>query len=232
MRGEKNKVLSLIAILGISFFCCEMHAQDTIQFERPGKLFSPAKIPLLENPERDVWQKPELLLDALEIKKGSVVADIGAGSGYLVLKLLKRTGPAGTVYAVDIQQEMLDYIKNRLNAEEERTVHLVLGGMDDPLLPANSIDTAILLSTYHEIVHPVDFMKKVKASLKPEGRLAIIEFGKESPIGPPLNVRLPEELVINELKQAGFTLQEKYDLLLPYQYFLVFSSEAYSQPVP
>ena len=127
---------------------------------------------------------------------------------------------------------MLDYIKNRLNAEEEKTVHLVLGGMDDPLLPANSIDTAILLSTYHEIAHPVDFMKKVKASLKPEGRVAIIEFGKESPIGPPLNVRLPEELVINELKQAGFTLQKKYDLLLPYQYFLVFSSGAYSQSAP
>ncbi|MBW7943710.1 MAG: class I SAM-dependent methyltransferase, partial [Candidatus Kuenenia stuttgartiensis] len=146
MCEKRTKLLSLIAILGIVFFCREMHAQYTIQLERPGKLFSPAKIPLLENPERDVWQKPELLLDALEIKKGSVVADIGAGSGYLVMRLLKRTGPTGTVYAVDIQQEMLDYIKNRLNAEDEKTVRLVLGGMDDPLLPANSIDTAILLS--------------------------------------------------------------------------------------
>lgn len=225
MRGKRTKGLHLcVAVLGIVFLCLEIYAQNDIHLERPGKLFSPSKIPLLENPDRDAWQKPELILDALDIEKGQVIADIGAGSGYLTTKLLKRTGPAGIVYAVDIQQEMLDYIKNRLTATEAKTVHLVLGNMDDPLLPANSIDTAILLSTYHEIAHPVDFMKKVKSSLKPDGRVAIIEFGKESPIGPPLNVRLPEELVIDEMEQAGFSLQKKYTFLLPYQYFLVFTS--------
>ncbi|MCF6147102.1 MAG: class I SAM-dependent methyltransferase [Candidatus Kuenenia sp.] len=225
MRGKRTRGLHLcVAVLGIVFLCFEIYAQNTLQLKRPGKLFSPSKIPLLEAPDRDAWQKPELILDALEIEKGQIIADIGAGSGYLTTKLLKRTGPAGIVYAVDIQQEMLDHIKNRLSTSDAEIVRLVLGNMDDPLLPENTIDTAILLSTYHEIAHPVDFMKKVKSSLKPGGRIAIIEFGKESPIGPPLNVRLPEELVINELKQAGFVLQRKYTFLLPYQYFLMFTS--------
>jgi ubiquinone/menaquinone biosynthesis C-methylase UbiE len=212
-----------LVFIGVLCLSINIYAKEDIVRERPGKLFNPSKIPLLEDPKRDTWQKPEGILNALEIGKGQAVADIGAGSGYLTVKLSECVGSAGTVYAVDIQQEMLDYISKRLGTEGLKNVILVLGSMDDPKLSPSSLDIAILLSTYHEIAQPIDFMKKIKSALKPHGRLAILEFSDESPIGPPLKVRLPEDLVINELKQAGFALSQKYNFLLPYQYVLVFT---------
>src|SRR3989304_7476228 len=218
-----KSVKASIIFAVIVCLCACVYAKEDIKRERPGKLFSPSKIPLLEDAGRDTWQKPEEILNALDIKKGQVVADIGAGSGYLTVKLSERVEVDGTVYAVDVQQEMLDYINKRLSNKEGKNVKLVLGNMEDPKLPTGSLDTAILLSTYHEIAHPVDFIKKVKLALKPQGKLAILEFSDESPIGPPLQVRLPEDLIISELKQAGFTLSQRHIFLLPYQYFLIFT---------
>ncbi|MEP9410650.1 MAG: class I SAM-dependent methyltransferase [Candidatus Brocadia sp.] len=203
--------------------CVGAYAKEEIKRERPSKPFSPLKIPLLEDPERDTWQKPDEVLNALEIGKDQTVADIGAGSGYLTVKLSERVGSTGTVYAVDIQQEMLDYISKRLNDRRLKNVILLLGDMNDPKLPPGSLDIAIFLSTYHEIAQPVDFMKKIKQALKPHGRIAILEFCDESPVGPPVKFRLPDEIVIEELKQAGFTLLQRHTFLLPYQYFLVFT---------
>lgn len=203
--------------------CVSASTKEEIKRERPSKLFSPSKIPLLEDPERDTWQKPDEVLNVLEIEKGQTVADIGAGSGYLTVKLSERVGATGTVYAVDIQQEMLDYMSKRLNDKGLKNVILLLGNMDDPKLPPGSLDIAIFLSTYHEIAKPVDFIRKTKQALKPHGRIAILEFCDESPIGPPIKFRLPEDIVINELLQAGFTLSKRHTFLLPYQYFLVFT---------
>lgn len=218
-----NSVKATIVFAVIVCLCACTYAKEDIKRERPGKLFSPSKIPLLEDTGRDAWQKPEEILDALNIKKGQTIADIGAGSGYLTVKLSERIDTTRTIYAVDIQQEMLDYISKRLVEKGIKNVTLVLGTMDDPKLPPNSLDIAILLSTYHEIAQPIDFMKKIKLALKPKGKLAILEFSDESPIGPPIQVRLPEDLVIDELKQAGFTLSQRHTFILPYQYFLVFS---------
>ncbi|MFN3531753.1 MAG: class I SAM-dependent methyltransferase [Candidatus Brocadia sp.] len=210
-------------IAAILCLCVSASAKEEVKRERPSKLFSPSKIPLLEDPERDTWQKPDEVLNALEIEKGQTVADIGAGSGYLTVKLSERVGASGTVYAVDIQQEMLDYISKRLNDRGLKNVILLLGDMDDPKLPPGSLDIAIFLSTYHEIAKPVDFIRKIKPALKPHGRIAILEFCDESPIGPPIKFRLPEDIVINELLQVGFTLSKRHTFLLPYQYFLVFA---------
>ena len=215
-----------LVFIGVLCLSINIYAKEDIVRERPGKLFNPSKIPLLEDPKRDTWQKPEEILNALKIGKGQAVADIGAGSGYLTVKLSECVGSTGTVYAVDIQQEMLDYISKRLGTEGLKNVILVLGSMDDPKMSPSSLDIAILLSTYHEIAQPIDFMKKIKSALKPHGRLAILEFSDESPIGPPLKVRLPEDLVINELKQAGFALSQKYNFLLPYQYLIVFTQSS------
>src|SRR3990172_3049614 len=218
-----KSVKATIVFAVIVCLCACTYAKEDIQRERPGKLFSPSKIPLLEDPGRDTWQKPEEILNALDIKKGQTVADIGAGSGYLTVKLSERIDATGTIYAVDIQQEMLDYISKRLVEKGIKNVSFVFGTMDDPKLPPNSLDIAILLSTYHEIAQPIDFIKKIKLALKPKGRLAILEFSDESPIGPPMRVRLPEDLVINELKQAGFTLSQRQTFLMPYHYFFIFS---------
>lgn len=152
-----------------------------------------------------------------------MVADIGAGSGYLTVKLSERVGTPGTVYAVDVQQEMLSYISKRLRDTGLKNVIAILSDLNNPKLPARVLDIAILLSTYHEIAQPIDFMKKIKPALKPGGRLAILESGEESPIGPPLQFRLPEDIAIHEIMQAGFTLSEKHTFLLPYQYFLIFT---------
>lgn len=219
----KNMRTAIIFIAALSL-CTSVYAnREDIQRERPGKLFSPSKIPLLEDSGRDAWQKPDEILNALGIKKGQTVADIGAGSGYLTVKLSERVGEGGAVFAEDVQQEMLDYMNKRLTEKGIKNVTLVLGAMDDPKLPPNSLDVAILLSTYHEIAQPIDFIKKIKRALKPQGRLAILEFSDESPIGPPIQVRLPEELVIHEAQKAGFTLSQRHTFLMPYQYFLIFS---------
>ncbi len=117
---------------------------------------------------------------------------------------------------------MLDYISKRLGDKGLQNVKLLRGDMDNPKLPGGVLDIAIFLSTYHEMTQPVDFLKKIKQTLRPQGRIAILEFSDESPIGPPVKFRLPEETVINELKQAGFTLLQRHTFLLPYQYFLIF----------
>lgn len=208
----------------ILYLCSNTYAGEGRKCERPGHLFSPLKIPLLEDAERDTWQKPEKILHALEIEKGQVVADVGAGSGYLTVRLSERVGITGTVYAVDVQQEMLNYISKRLRGTGLKNVITILSDMDDPKLPAKALDIAILLSTYHEIAQPIDFIKKIKPALKPNGKLAVLEFTEESPIGPPLPFRLPEDIVIREIMQAGFILSEKLTFLLPYQYVLIFTS--------
>ncbi len=215
------KWLLIFAVTGC--FCVAIGAPEKIGRERPGTLFSPSKIPLLEDPGRDIWQKPDEVLNALDVKRGQVVADIGAGSGYLTAKLSERVGEFGTIYAVDIQQEMIDYARKTLVDRGLKNVVVVLGDMDDPKLPPEKMDTIILLSTYHEIAKPIEFMKKLKLALKRRGKLAILEFTDESPIGPPLKFRLPEGVVIDEMQQADFILLQKHTLLLPYQYFLVFT---------
>ena len=171
-----KRVKAAIVFAVILCLCACTYAREDIKRERPGKLFSPSKIPLLEDAGRDAWQKPEEILNALNIKKGQTVADIGAGTGYLTVKISERVGATGTIYAADIQQEMLDYISKRLAEKGIKNVTLVLSTMEDPKLPPNSLDLAILLSTYHEIAQPIDFMKKIKLALKPKGRLAILEF--------------------------------------------------------
>ncbi|TVM03026.1 MAG: SAM-dependent methyltransferase [Candidatus Brocadia sp. WS118] len=216
------KVLLVFAVTGC--FCVAIGAPEEIRRERPGTLFSPSRIPLLEDPGRDVWQKPDEVLKALDIKRGQVVADIGAGSGYLTAKLSERVGESGIVYAVDIQQEMVAYARKKLMDRGLKNVVVVLGDMDDPKLPPEKMDTIILLSTYHEIAKPIEFMKKLKLALKPRGKLAILEFTDESPIGPPLKFRLPEDVVMDEMQQADFILLQKHTLLLPYQCFLVFTA--------
>src|SRR5574341_576231 len=138
----------LFAFVVIVCLSISTYANEDIKRERPSKLFSPSKIPLLEDPERDTWQKPEEILNALEIEKGQVVADIGAGSGYLTVKISERVGETGTVYAVDVQQEMMDYLRKRIDDKGFKNIILIMGDRDDPKLPPDSLDVAILLSTY------------------------------------------------------------------------------------
>ncbi len=191
------------------------------QERRPGRLFPPENIEILEG-ERE-WQDAEAIMDRLKIKSGDVVADIGAGSGYFTIPMANRVGPKGLVYAEDIQQEMVTYISRKVETLGLENIRVVLGKTEDPTLPENSLDLALVANTYHELEKPLLLLKNIRKELRADGRLAIIDWNpeKESPIGPPKKERVPEETVINEVEEAGFYLAEKH-IFMPYHYFLVF----------
>jgi ubiquinone/menaquinone biosynthesis C-methylase UbiE len=158
-------------------------------------------------------------MDVLKIKEGSSVADIGAGSGWFTVRAARRVGTAGTVYAVDINQDYLKYIDERAKKEELPNIHTVLGKEDDALLPANSADAALILKTYHEIAAPLRLMRNLRAALRPGALVGIIDRnGRGDDHG------LDQPVVVRELERAGYALVESYDFVKPdgMDYFLVF----------
>jgi len=190
------------------------------------KLFNPIYLFYLESPERDRWQMPEQVLDALRIPEGAVVADIGAGGGYFTEKFARRVGPNGHVYATDVQDVMLRNLSERVKRHGLTNVTVIRGEFDDPKLPASSCDLVFLSSVYKEITHRPAYLRLVRHALKPDGRVAILEYRVEvNAPGPPKKYRLPEQQVIEELKAAGYHLAEQFDFL-PREYFLVFEPDA------
>jgi ubiquinone/menaquinone biosynthesis C-methylase UbiE len=175
----------------------------------------------LERPERENEEAPSKALDALELKPGMVVADIGAGSGYYTARISKRVGPAGRVYATDIQPGMIELLDRRIKSEGLANVTTVLGGMDDPKLPAKSIDLAIMVDVYHELQQPQVFLQRLKESFKPGGRLVLLEFRKEDPNVPILEVhKMSVAEVRQEMEAEGFALDRVIEVL-PWQHILV-----------
>ncbi len=135
----------------------------------------------LDRTERDQEEDPDRAIDVLKLPKGAAVADIGAGSGYMTEKLSKKVGPTGKVYAVDIQQGMLDLITKRIAKRKLSNVTPVLGAQDNPNLALESLDLALMVDVYHELSQPQLLLRHVRASLKPGGRLALVEYRKEDP---------------------------------------------------
>ena len=175
-----------------------------------------------ENPGRAVWQKPEKVVEQLSIKPGSVIADIGSGSGYFSVLLAKKTGARGTVYAVDNDSEMNAYLEKRVINEGHANIRPVLSKKDDPLLPKGAVDLVFICNTYMFIEKREQYLTRLKDNLKNDGRLAIISFNRiETPEGPPLHTRVSREKTIQEAQKAGFALEAEY-FFLPYQHFLVF----------
>jgi SAM-dependent methyltransferase len=133
----------------------------------------------LERPERDEEEKTELLVETLKFKPGEAVADIGAGTGYFTRRIAKRVAPNGTVFAVEIQQEMLDLLTNKMAELKITNVKPVLGTVSDPKLPAGSIDTILMVDVYHEFDHPFEMVDAMCRALKRGGRIAFVEFRAE-----------------------------------------------------
>lgn len=175
----------------------------------------------LERPEREREEAPSIAIRALELKAGQVVADIGAGSGYYTQRMADAVGPTGKVYATDIQPGMLDILKRRVARAGLTNVELVLGTVDDPKLPANTLDLAIMVDVYHELSEPQAFIRRLRAALKPTGRLVLLEFRKEDPsvpIRPEHKMSVAE--VKAELEPEGFRLSTVLNDL-PWQHILV-----------
>ena len=176
-----------------------------------------------DDPERDAWQKPEAILDALHLEPAARVADIGAGTGYFSMRIAKRI-PEGKIFAVDIEPDMVRYLRERARREGLGNVIPVEALADDANLPETA-DLALVVDTYHHIGHRIAYFSKLKAVLKPGARLAIVDFKADSPNGPPAAYRIPPERVVEELGAAGYELVETHPFL-PRQYFLVFRARA------
>ena len=176
----------------------------------------------LDRPEREKEENPRKLLELLALKPGEVVADIGAGSGYYTFRLAERVGPAGKVYAVDIQPEMLDLIRKRMKERNVANVEPVLGAEADPKLPPASVDTILLVDVYHEFSQPFEMTEAMVRALKPGGRLVFVEFRLEDEAVPiKLVHKMSERQVLKEM--APHPLRHVHTLgMLPWQHIIVF----------
>ena len=194
------------------------------QQPRPhGRLFPPQDLGLLEAPDRDQWQRPDRIMDALGIADASRVADIGAGSGWFTIRLARRVGPQGVIYAEDVQQEMLNAISRRVQREGLSNVRPVLGRGADPRLPDASLDAVLIVDAYHEIEDRVTLLRNVASALKPQGRVGVIDFKVDGGgPGPDIEERVDPDVVIADARRAGLRLVST-EAFLTYQYFLIFA---------
>lgn len=178
----------------------------------------------LERSEREVEEEPDKALDALGTLTGATVADVGSGSGYFTVRLAARVGPKGRVYANDLQPEMLKLLGARLAREQVANVTLVQGAVDNPRLPATSIDLVLMVDVYHEFSEPQKMLRAIRTALKSTGRLVLLEYRKEDPDVP---IRFEHKMTVQEatleLEAEGFRLS-KVDGRLPRQHILIFST--------
>jgi len=211
---EKNAPNSHSFLLAALFLSTLAYPQVAHQHHPPQSAEEYAKI--LEEPGRDAWQKPQEVIQALELKPTDVVADIGAGSGYFSRRFAKY---AAKVYAVDIDAGLLKIASKDAPAN----MVTILSAPDDPKLPPASVDLVFFCDVLHHIDNRPAYYAKLRRALKPGGRIVNVDFYKKPlPLGPPLEMKLSEELVVDEFKAAGFRLVKTFDFL-PYQYFQVFN---------
>jgi ubiquinone/menaquinone biosynthesis C-methylase UbiE len=177
----------------------------------------------LIRPERIQEEEPERMLASLDIKKGSVVADVGAGIGYHVWRLSDIVGPTGKVIAEDIQDGMLQMLRRNINDRKLPNVDVVLGTPSDPNLPGNALDLVLMVDVYHEFSDPLAMMRHIKDALKPNGRVVLVEFRKEDPNVPiqPLH-KMSVQDVRSELEPMGFKFQRSLEFL-PWQHIIFFT---------
>lgn len=187
-----------------------------------GRPFPPEKLAELEVRDRDEWQEPDRIMDALGIADGARVADVGAGGGWFTVRLARRVGPNGRVYAEDIQHQMIESIKRRVQRENLRNVETRLGTATDPKLPAD-LNAVLIVDTYPQLDEPVLMLKHLAAALAPNGRVGIVDFRKDvfGP-GPAMNERVEPEAIILDASRAGLRLHAHHTFLR-YQYLLVFT---------
>lgn len=180
----------------------------------------------LERPERLEEEQPDRLIEALRLQPGQSVADIGAGSGYFTWRLAKKVGSRGRVYAVDIQQEMLDLLARQMPARGVSNVVSVLGSIESAKLPAGSIDLALMVDVYHEFSHPYEMIQSICAALKPGGRLIFVEYRLEDPDVPIKRLhKMSAEQVRKEMTVQPLEWVENIPIL-PRQHILVFRKPA------
>jgi predicted methyltransferase len=174
---------------------------------------------VFDDPERDAWQKPHEVIQALALKPNAVIADIGAGTGYFSARFANMT-PQGRVYGVDTEPDMVRHLAERARREGLKNLTAVAAQPGDPRLPEKA-DLIILVDVYHHIESRERYFRDLQKSLRSGGRIAVIDFRMDSPVGPPQRARIAPEAVKSEMQRAGYILAQEH-AFLPNQYFLVF----------
>ena len=229
MNGREQatvKVRRYVCVLLVALFVVAGLQARQSQSLAPqhGRLFPPTDLGLLEGPDRAAWQKPDQIMDALGIADGSRVADIGAGAGWFTIVLARRVGPNGRVYAQDVQQQMVGAIRRRVAREGLQNVETRLGVGSTPNLPAGALDAVLIVDVYPEVEDRVAFLRNIAASLKPGGRIGVVNYkpGNGGPGPAPARdegVRVDSATVEADAQAAGLRVWARETL--PYQYLLV-----------
>jgi ubiquinone/menaquinone biosynthesis C-methylase UbiE len=203
-------------LLLVSFWS---HDVERDRFKNPKDLA--AYIAEQESPGRAAWQKPEQVLDALELKAGQIVCDIGSGPGYFSLRAAKRVGDGGRVFAVDVEPRILDVLRTRIDAAHVRNVTPVLALATDPLLPPRSCDVVLIVDAYHHFPDRPRYLGRLAALLRPGGRLVNVDWHKQkTAIGPAMDHRIAREDFLADAAKANLRVVAE-PKLLPYQYFIL-----------
>jgi SAM-dependent methyltransferase len=176
----------------------------------------------LARPERDAEERPDMAIDALNIPKGAVVADVGCGPGYMTQRLAKKVGPDGLVYGEDIQPQMLNLLLKNMRAQGFKNVNAVLGTDTDPKLPKGAIDLILLVDVYHEFSHPQQMLAGMRDALRPGGQLVLLEYRAEDPNVPIREVhKMTVPQARKEIEPEGFTFDKSIEVL-PWQHIIIF----------
>jgi putative heme-binding domain-containing protein len=194
---------------------------DTKRTREPNHAYS--DVSFLNRIGRDAEERPDSLVNALEIPVDASVAEIGSGTGYFTWRLAEKVGPLGKLFAVDVQQKMLDLTAETIRKHQLSNVEFVLGRENDPRLPPASLDLVLMANSYHEFSEPETMVTAVQRSLKPDGRMVVIEFAEGHPFGPKdKGERMTIEQIRTEIEPMGFELDRVLDLL-PIQHGLIFT---------
>lgn len=207
-------------ILAITLGVAPLRAQDGHGQHHSHRFSDPNRwSATFDDPERDKWQMPDRIIAALSLRPTDQVADIGAGTGYLAVRLARQL-KSGTVFAVDVEPKMVQHLAERAKAAGINNLRAVEASETSANLP-EQVDVVILLNAYHHIEKRPDYFRQLRSSLKPGGRVAIVDYRPESPVGAPKHFRLAPSQIESEMKAAGFQLAGTHDFL-PYQNFLEF----------
>ena len=186
------------------------------------KLFNPERKGRLDAPERAEWQKPDDVVAALGLEHGMAVADIGAGTGYFTFRMAPLVGADGIVYAVDLQEEMLNTIRDRAQESEVENINFVKSGQVDTTLPDDSVDLVFLSSMTHEYDDINQGIAECARIARPDGRIAVVDWAyRETPVGPPLDHRLDPDKLLAAVGKAGFQPSDPITLLEHHYFYIL-----------
>jgi arsenite methyltransferase len=212
-----------LALLALGLFPDPAPAQEEHQHDRAPNVME--YLDRLDRPERDQDQKPAQVVEALALKSGLYVADLGAGSGYFTRRFVEAVGDTGKVYVIDIEPEALKYVEESLiHMHRPFDAEFILARPDNPKIPLESVNLIFVCNTYHHLADRTDYFRNVKSSLKPGGRIAIIDFyhdERSGELGFPKRHLVPREKVVEEMTEAGYRLAKEHTFLQK-QYFLEF----------